>query len=112
VKIDSELDADHLFPESDDRPVSGNPERSGEQCNSALRREMVTSACRKSSNDGAAGERHLRGQNVEAGLIWPDAGSILRAVPWRGKKKWRKSPNIQSLAGILARDFRGASGCL
>jgi hypothetical protein len=29
VKIDSELDADHLFPESDDHPVSGDPEALG-----------------------------------------------------------------------------------
>jgi hypothetical protein len=29
VKIDSELNADHLFPEIDERPVPGNPDRLG-----------------------------------------------------------------------------------
>jgi len=31
VKIDNELDADHLFPDSDERLVSGNPVHSGKQ---------------------------------------------------------------------------------
>jgi hypothetical protein len=65
---------------------------------------MMTSACQESSNDGAAEGRHLRGQNDEVEHFRLDAGRILRADPFCGKKKCRKSPNIQSLANVLARD--------
>ena len=63
---------------------------------------MMTSACFEPSGDGRAEGRHLRGQNEVAEHLRLDAGRILRADPMRGKKKCRKSPNIQTLAKILA----------
>ena len=66
VKINCELDADHLFPQSDVDQRSGMSGSARASNKTALcDGEMMTSACQNSFIGGAAEGRHLRGQNDE-----------------------------------------------
>jgi hypothetical protein len=102
MQIDSELDADHVFPRLTAPETPDKPEALGR----AMKRRFATGKCSVrcaggSRGEGAAGGRHLRGAERRGRHhVVQGCPHLTRQEPPRQEK----SSEIQSLADILARD--------